>query len=201
EILPHIAGVPARTPPPASDRLRVVFGGTLRKDRARPELGEALARIGERASRLELSFILAQPAPFAESYAASLPLSPPARVFVGEDEAAHARALAGADLLLDLECEADRPLLLTKIVHYLAAGRPVWALCPPGGTTWSLVEEGWGYASALGDVDGIAATLLRILDDHETGALAARSPSPELVDRFSPRRQVEDLRRLIGRLS
>jgi glycosyltransferase involved in cell wall biosynthesis len=203
EILPHIAGVSASAPAPPSDRLRIVFGGTLRKDRARPELAEALARIGERASDLDLTFVLARPTPFAESYAASLPLSPiPTRVIVEEDESALARALSGADLLLDLECEADRPLLLTKVVNYLAAGRPIWALCAPGSTTWNLVEsEGWGYASALGDVDGTAATLLRILDDRERGALASRSPSPELVEHFSPRRQVEDLQRLIGRLS
>lgn len=198
EILPHIAGTSSSAPSSDEDRLRIVFGGTLRKDRARPELAEALARIGNRAAELDLSFVLARPTPFAESYAASLPV--PARVVVEEDESALARALSDADLLLDLECEADRPLLLTKVVNYLAAGRPVWALCAPGGTTWRLVETGWGYASALGDPDGTAATLLRILDDRSRGALAGRSPSPELAARFSPRRQVEDLRRLIGRL-
>lgn len=198
EILPHIASA-SSIPVPDSDRLRLVFGGTLRKNRARPELAEALARIGPQS--LDLTFVLARPTPFAESYAASLPLSPiPARVVVEEDESSLARALSGADLLLDLECEADRPLLLTKVVNYLAAGRPIWALCVPGGTTWSLVESGWGYASALGDVDGTAATLLRILEDHGRGALAGRSPSPELADRFSPRRQVEGLLRLVGRL-
>jgi glycosyltransferase involved in cell wall biosynthesis len=202
EILPHIAGFSASAPAPPSGRLRIVFGGTLRKDRARPELAEALARIGERVADLDLTFVLARPTPFAESYAASLPLSPiPARVVVEEDESALARALSGADLLLDLECEADRPLLLTKVVNYLAAGRPIWALCAPGGTTWSLVGSGWGYASALGDVDGTAATLLRILDDRSRGALAGRSPSPELAERFSPRRQAGDLLRLLGRLS
>jgi hypothetical protein len=200
EILPHIAGAPASTPASEGDRLRIVFGGTLRKDRARPELAEALVRIGDRASGLDLSFVLARPTPFAEGYAASLPV--PSRVVVEEDESALARALSAADLLLDLECEADRPLLLTKVVNYLAAGQPVWALCVPGGTTWSLIETGgWGYASALGDVEGTAATLLRILDDRSRGALACRSPSPELVDRFSARRQVESLQRLIGRLS
>lgn len=198
EILPHIASAPVFPPAPPSDRLRIVFGGTLRKDRARPELAEALARIGGRAAELDLSFVLARPTPFAESYAASLPV--PARVVVEEDESALTRALAGADLLLDLECEADRPLLLTKVVNYLAAGRPVWALCAPGGTTWSLVGTGWGYASALGDAEGAAATLLCILDDRSRGALAGRSPSPELAERFSPRRQVADLRHLIGRM-
>jgi hypothetical protein len=86
-------------------------------------------------------------------------------------------------------------------VNGLAARRPLWALCAPGGTTWELVHEhGWGYAARLGDVESTAEALLRLHRDWSCGALAARAPSPELLDRFSARRQVDDLRALIERL-
>jgi hypothetical protein len=151
---------------------------------------------------LELTFHLARPTPFAESYVGSLPAA--AEIVLGEGEDDLARALAEADVLLDLECEADRPLLLTKVVQYLAAGRPVWALCAPGGTTWGLVREGWGYATALGDpatADIAAGDLLRIHADWSRGALSEREPPPDLRDRVSPSRQVADLMRLLERLA
>ncbi len=201
-ILPHIA-VGEAAPVRRADRLRIAFAGTLRKDRARPELAEALARLRERSPAvggdLELSFHLARPTPFAESYIASLPVA--TRIVLEEGEDALSRALAEADVLLDLECEADRPLLLTKVAQYLAAGRPVWALCAPGGTTWELVREGWGYATALGEPETAAGDLLRIHADWSRGALAEREPSPALRERVSPRRQVEDLLRLLERLA
>jgi len=196
EILPHIATPTAGTPP-AGDRLRIAFAGTLRKDRARPELVEALGRLGDRAPDLDLCFHLARPTPFAEGYAASLG----ARIVLEEDEAALSRSLSQAHVLLDLECEADRPLLLTKVVNYLAAGRPIWSLCASESTTRDLVEEGWGYASPLGDPAAAAETLLRIYGDWTRGNLEARAPSPALRERFSPRRQVEGLLGLLERMA
>jgi glycosyltransferase involved in cell wall biosynthesis len=196
EVLPHIAR-PMEGIHRAGNRLRIAFAGTLRKDRARPELVEALGRLGEKLPGLDLCFHLARPTPFAEGYAASLG----ARIVLEEDENSLARSLAEADVLLDLECEADRPLLLTKVVNYLAAGRPIWSLCAPESTTWDLVEEGWGYASPLGDSAAVAETLLRIHDDWSRGMLEARAPSAALRERFSPRRQVESLLGLLARMA
>lgn len=196
EVLPHIArradGAYRR-----GNRLRIAFAGTLRKDRARPELAEALARLPAICEDLEITFHLARPTPFAEGHAASLG----ARIVLQEDEEALARSLAEADVLLDLECEADRPLLLTKVVNYLAAGRPVWALTAPGSTIRDLVEEGWGYASPLGDPGAVAETLVRIHGDWSRGELEARAPAAALQERFSPRRQVESLLGLLERMA
>jgi hypothetical protein len=199
EVLFHIAPEAKNGGPPPSRKLRIAFAGTLRKDRARPELAAALARLPAVCQDLVISFHLARPTPFAESYAAGLPAA--TRIVLEEGEVALARSLAAADLLLDLECEADRPLLLTKVVSYLAAGRPVWALCAPDSTIRDLVEEGWGYASPLGDPAAATETLARIHGDWTRGELGARSPSPALWERFSPRRQVEALARLLERIS
>lgn len=203
EVLPHISvgfvGAQARK----ADRLRIAFAGTLRKDRARPELVGALSRLRERspgaADSLELSFHLARPTPFAEGFIRALPAA--TRIVLEEGEDALARAMVEADVLLDLECEADRPLLLTKVAQYLAAGRPIWTLCAPGGTTWGLVQEGWGLATPLGDEEAAAGDLERLHAEWATGTLAAREPSAELRARVSPERQVEDLFRLLEQLA
>ncbi len=196
EVLPHIAPEAKNGAPPSSRKLRIAFSGTLRKDRARPELADALARLPEIREDLEITFHLARPTPFAEGYAAGLP----ARIILEEDERTLARSLAEADVLLDLECEADRPLLLTKVVNYLAAGRPIWSLCALESTVRDLVEEGWGYASPLGDPAAVADTLARIHGDWSRGELEARAPSRELRERFSPGKQVELLRGLLERV-
>lgn len=195
EVLPHIAPEGKNGGPPPSRKLRIAFAGTLRKDRARPELAEALSRLPDICKDLEITFHLARPTPFAEGYAAGLP----ARIVLEEDEEALARSLAEADVLLDLECEADRPLLLTKVVNYLAAGRPIWSLCALESTARDLVNEGWGYASPLGDPAAVAETLSRIHGDWSRGELEARAPSAALRERFSARRQVELLLGLMER--
>lgn len=197
EVLPHIAPESRNGGSLPSRKLRIAFGGTLRKDRARPELAEALARLPAVREDLEITFHLARPTPSAEGYAAGLR----ARIVLEEDEEALARSLAEADVLLDLECEADRPLLLTKVVNYLAAGRPVWSLCASESTTRDLVEEGWGYASPLGDPAAVAETLTRIHGDWSRGELEARAPSAALRERFSPRQQAELLLGLLERMA
>ncbi|HEX5720448.1 MAG TPA: hypothetical protein VF179_30110, partial [Thermoanaerobaculia bacterium] len=157
----------------------------------------ALARLPAVCEDLEITFHLARPTPFAESYADGLP----AQIVLEEDEEALARSLAEADVLLDLECEADRPLLLTKVVNYLAAGRPIWSLCAPESTARDLIEEGWGYVSPLGDPAAVADTLACIHRDWSRGELEARAPSAALRERFSPRQQVESLARLVERVA
>lgn len=199
EVMHHIAPDAKNGGPPPSRKLRIAFGGTLRKDRARPELAAALARLPAVCEDLEISFHLARPTPFAEGYAAGLPTA--TRIVLEEDEETLARSLAAADVLLDLECEVDRPLLLTKVVNYLAAGRPIWSLSVAESTTRDLVEEGWGYASPLGDPATVAETLRRIHGDWSRGELEARVPSAALRERFSPRRQVDLLRGLLERMS
>ncbi len=207
-ILPHVAPEPSRGVQPQRDpsRLRIAFAGTLRGNRARPELREGLKifleQDPEAARNLRFSFHLARATPAAETFLADFPVE--TEVTVGELDVVLHRALARADVLLDLESEPDAPLLLTKIAHSLAARLPIWALCARGGTTWSLVEErGWGYASPLGHPGGpgeVALTLRRIVADWRNGTLREREPSPALLERFSARRQVEDLLRLVQRI-
>lgn len=192
EIVRHVAGPAQAELPGEAGTLHIAFAGTLRRDRCRRELVEALAGAGE---ELLVSFYVPHPMPAVADYAAGLPVR--TRVVTGLADADLRRELAGADVLLDLESEVDRPLLMTKMAGYSAYGKPVWAFCAAGGTTWELMD-GWGYRSALG---APGAELARIREDWKAGRLRKRSPSAAVRELFSPRTQVEALLRLVERVA
>lgn len=192
EIVRHVAGPEQADLPGEDGTLHIAFAGTLRRDRCRHELVEALAGDGE---EVLVSFYIPHPMPAIADYAASLPIR--TRVVVGLSDDELRRELARADVLLDVESEVDRPLLMTKMASYAAYGKPVWAFCAAGGTTWELMD-GWGYRSALGEPP---SELARIREDWKAGRLRERSPSRAVRDLFSPRTQVEALLRLVERLA
>lgn len=192
EILRHVAGPAQANLSGENETLHIAFAGTLRRDRCRRELVEALAGAGQ---EILISFYVPHPMPSVAGYAASLPV--PARVVVGLPDQELRRELARADVLLDLESEVDRPLLMTKMATYSAYGKPVWAFCAAGGTTWGLLDD-WGYRSALGEP---ASELVRVQEDWKSGRLRERSPSAAVKDLFSARTQVEALLRLVERLA
>jgi hypothetical protein len=209
-ILPHVTRVvrdraPAVDPagPAAGRKLRIAFAGTMRATRVRPELAEALSEFvsgsPDLARHIVLAFHLARPNDRAVKYLENLPVATDVRI--GESEEAVEQALQDADVLLDIESEADRPLLLTKLVNSLGFDRPVWAICAPGGTTWNLLQRGdGGYLSRLGDARAIISTLSEIGVDWSRGRLSRRRPPSALVDRFSGARQRVDLMRLCRRI-
>lgn len=192
EIVRHVAGPAQADLPGEEGTLHIAFAGTLRRDRCRRELAEALAGAGE---EVLISFFTPHRMPAIADYAASLPVR--TRVVVGLSDEELRRVLAGADVLLDLESEVDRPLLMTKMAGYAAYGKPVWAFCAAGGTTWELMD-GWGYRSALGEP---GSELVRIQEDWKAGRLRERSPSAAVRELFSARTQVEALLRLVERLA
>jgi hypothetical protein len=200
-ILPHL---PIRPRCPAVEkqdavRLYVAFAGGLRGNRQREELRFALESLlrerPEARTRLEVAFHLDRPSAAARRFVASLPASP--RLVVNAGEA----RLDPADLLIDLESEPDHSLLLTKVAVYIGHGKPIWALCSRGGTTWSLLDRyRCGYLSALGSPAAAAQTLLTIWDDWKSGRLEERKPSPELLFRFAPERALGDLQDFVRSL-
>jgi hypothetical protein len=208
EIVRHVAGRAApQGAAPAAEKARMLhlaFAGTLRRDRCRSELGEALALLDARlpggAAETQVSFYLPHPMPAVADYAAGLPVR--TRVVVGLRDADLDGELARADVLLDLESEVDRPLLMTKLASYSAFGKPVWALCAEGGTTWQILgDTGWGYRSVLGKPETALESLLHIHGDWSAGCLDERSPAPGVAELFSPRHQVDALLRLVERIA
>ena len=89
EIVRHVAG-PAQADLPSEGRtLHVAFAGTLRRDRCRRELAEALAGAGE---EILVSFYVPHPMPAVAEYTAGFPAR--TRVVVGLGEAELRRELA-----------------------------------------------------------------------------------------------------------
>jgi hypothetical protein len=200
EIVRHVAARAGSRGAAGEDGvLRLAFAGTLRRNRCRSEFREALARLPGAAAGIEVSFYLPHPMPAVADYAASLPVR--TRVAVGLKDADLDGELARADVLLNLESEVDRPLLMTKLASYSAFGKPVWSLCASGGTTWQLLGDTWGYRSVLGEPETALEALVRIHGDWQGGRLHERAPSPAVAELFSPRRQVEALLRLVERIS
>jgi len=179
--------------------LNIVFSGTMRKNRVREELRSGLEEFTrmapELAKRTILSFHLARPNPYAQQFIAGLPIT--TRMTIGMFDDDLDQALLEADVLLDIESEPDKHLLLTKVVNYQGFEKPIWAICEPGGTTWNLIDQnGSGYVTRIGDRGGIVKTLNQIHAEWTAGTLLQRKPSKELVGRFSAKRQVEDLLKL-----
>jgi hypothetical protein len=145
------------------------------------------------AAQIHFSFYLNHANPFAQEFIDKLPFSTSVTIGLQPDECN--RALSSADVLLDLALSADvdAPLLMTKTATYLGLNRPVWAVCKPGGTSWNLVQRGWGYASNVNSGEGIHKTLRSIAADWRAGVLSQRRPTVELTKRFAPERYVSDL--------
>lgn len=202
-VVPHLTrrAPTTPTPGPSDGPLEIAFAGTLRKTRINPAFREALETLGRTepgiVKDLRLAFHLARPNPSSQGWIADLPVA--TSVTVGQFDDALDRVLEPAAALLDLEAEADRPLLLTKVVNYLGYGRPLLALCVPGGTTSRLLERGGGWAVPHDDAEAILGGLRAVHDAWRQGRLAAHRPADEVVDRFGPERQVEDLAALIAR--
>src|SRR5262249_23772106 len=177
--------------------------GSLSRGRVRPEFVSALAEFGRREPRLtaqlHFSFYLNNPNPFALEFIRNLPVS--TTVSVGLTHEQCDVALLSADVLLDIAADADSPLLMTKLATYVGLPRPVWAVCKPGGTSWNLVERGWGYASDAASREGIQGTLRQICADWSAGALWRRHAPAQIKERFTAQRHIADLLSLCKHVS
>ena len=93
-------------------------------------------------------------------------------------------------------------VLSGKVFEYLAAERPILALVPPDGAAAALIRDaGAGVVVAPEDVVGIKAALLELHDRWREGALAAPPLSEEWRRRVSRRTRVDELARLLERLT
>jgi glycosyltransferase involved in cell wall biosynthesis len=97
--------------------------------------------------------------------------------YVPHDEAVREQARAGL-LLLSIEpFAADRGMITGKLYEYLASGRPVLGVGPPGGDAAALLDEtGGGELFARDDVAGIADAIRRHHDAWAAGAPLEGAP-------------------------
>ena len=88
--------------------------------------------------------------------------------------------MASADALLaiDAPSRTPGPFLPSKLVEYLAAGRPILALTSPGSATHDFIEQVGGLTAAADRPDAVVAALRRLFAAGESG-LAGLRPRPE----------------------
>ena len=117
----------------------------------------------------------------------------------------HADMLAhqlGADALLLIigAGPGSKAVFTGKIFEYMAAGKPILALVPPGVAADLLTEAQIGYIVPPNNPDAIVAILTQIFTDWQKGNLNA-SPLPDVVARYNRHRQTEKLANIFDEVS
>ena len=91
-----------------------------------------------------------------------------------------------SDMLLLIDAPAEKNLFLpSKFIDYLGAERPIWAITPSTGPSATLLGKIQGvYFNLPQDQDGLAATFIKIHDDHQRGPLKIKAPA-ELIQKYN----------------
>lgn len=112
------------------------------------------------------------------------------------------RGMAGADALLLILTDdwEGRVVHTSKLFEYLAVGRPILAVAPPGEVTRLLEQEQAGVWASPGDVDAIVAALRGLLATHANGESIVAEATGGRFRRFERRELTGQLARLLDRL-
>jgi glycosyltransferase involved in cell wall biosynthesis len=180
-----ISGVPAPTQPRrvrrADDAQRVLFLGELGRGQGADDLLHALARPGFDPDRLEVTLAGAGDVEGYRAKASELGIADFVKTpgACNDDEAA--RLLADADVLVLPSHDEVLPLV---VLEALANG--VAVICTPVGELASLLTDGRDTLFVkAGDVDGIAATLQRLLADPQLRERLERNGQVRYGQQFS----------------
>src|SRR5439155_12534528 len=101
-------------------------------------------------------------------------------------------------LLLPEAGERGAPVLPGRTFEYLAAERPILAAVPPAGAAANLIREAdAGVVVPPDDAGAIREALIGLEARWRAGRLNGTPLRPELRDRISRRRRVEELSELL----
>ncbi|MES2317536.1 MAG: glycosyltransferase [Pseudomonadota bacterium] len=198
-VLPHAWDMRGVADPAPVGQTKVIRHiGALYGARSPEPLFKALALIVARQPRALDGIAFELVGPMAPAFLASTRLAslPPGLLTVrGQVGYLDALALArdsAALLVIDAPSDADSVFLPSKLVDYIGARRPVWAITPPG-TTAELVAEWSGGVHTCADPAEPAAVARMLL------AECARLPGPaphgpdHVAQRFAPYRVAQSL--------
>lgn len=178
-------------------RLRLVYTGAFYKARNPSALFQALAKL-DQPEKLEVVLIGPNVPRYAEEAAAhdlrDVVICRPPIPFV---ESVRLAAEAGALLLIDAPA-AVSVFLPSKLVDYLALGKPILGITPPEGASADLLRRAGCPVVAPDDVNGIAAALHNLVARWEAGTL--EPPAPEVVQQYDIRETTQALDALLRRV-
>ncbi len=187
----------------ASDRLRIVYTGTLWKLTDISPLVDALLQLAttdpDSAARIDL-VLAGRRTPHQDAIVRKL--DPTCVNVQGHDYLPHGQSLelaASADVLLLLL--ADQPgaerVVPAKLFEYLALRRPILAVCGDGETASLVGRHGHTLRFSPSHADGIARCLVKLLDQRP---VVADADAPSL-DQFSRRVQTGQLAAIMNAVS
>jgi hypothetical protein len=88
-----------------------------------------------------------------------------------------------------------------KLYEYLAVGRALLALAPPGDVPRLIHTLGAGVAVAPSDVDAIAAVLQQLIVQHQAGTLPHLVPNDPRLAQFERRELTRQLAMLLAEVT
>ncbi len=105
------------------------------------------------------------------------------------------RMQAQADIVLSIEPKATNSMykhfLLSKVVDYLASGRPILALTPTDSLTANYCKKGYGWAFSPDDAAGIAEFLESLLSGKRLWQKVQVPPPPIELNPFTVTQDIE----------
>lgn len=108
------------------------------------------------------------------------------------------RLMKQADLLVAFDMQhEDNIFLMSKLIDYLGAGRPVLAIAPESGATTRIVRKVGGWAVTPHSIEAMQKCMKEILDRALDGTLASCKPSEDEVQEYSITKQIGKLEQII----
>jgi len=197
----------AAAPPPANAALHIVYTGTITSTRTASVRGlfAALERLAQEGVGSDTVVVRCYGLfdPLVHQWAAPLIARGMVELHPFVPHAAAIEATAAADVLLlvisdDLEGRIAVP---NKLYEYLAVGRALLALAPPGDVPRLIRTLGVGVAVAPNDADVIAAALRQLIRQHQVGTLPHLASGDPRLDRFERRELTRQLAALLAEVT
>ncbi|MBI5204623.1 MAG: hypothetical protein HZA11_06875 [Nitrospirae bacterium] len=108
------------------------------------------------------------------------------------------RLMKQADLLVAVDMQhEDNIFLMSKLIDYLGAGRPVLAIAPKSGATIRIMRKVGGWVIAPHDIESMKKCVKEILDSALDGTLVSCRPSANEVHEYSITKQIGKLEQII----
>lgn len=183
---------------PASDRFVLSHVGNMNVARNPVALWRAMERLRtpERMPELELSLVgNVDPAVLEDARSRGLDVHLARHPYVPHDEAVRHMRQSALLLLSINRVEGAGGITTGKVYEYVASGRPVLGIGPPGGNAADVLQRsGAGRVFDFDDADGIAAALEAHYEAWKAGS-PKPGATPESAAPFSRRGQAEQLAR------